>query len=180
MIDMKEIAQECMGYGFSKAIPLKVSDLNFREEVRQMCTENRCGAYGKNWACPPACGTVEECSERAKQYEKGVLVEYIGTIEDSFDIEGMNEISEKYKELFEQMAYKLKMRYPKLLAMGAGGCSRCKVCTYPDAPCRFPDNLHVSMEACGLLVSEVCKACGLPYINGVNTITYIGCFLIKE
>lgn len=180
MESMEKIARECMERGFSKAAPLKVSDLDFKEEVRQMCADNRCGIYGKNWACPPACGTVAECAARARQYEKGVLVEYVGKIEDSFDIEGMNNVSDKYKELFEQTAEQLKKRYPKLLALGAGGCSRCKACTYPDAPCRFPDKLYVSMEACGLLVSEVCELCSLPYINGVNTVTYIGCYLIKE
>lgn len=180
MIDYEKIVQECIKHGFSKAATLKVEGLEFKPEVRQMCADNRCGAYGKSWSCPPGCGTIEECSDRAKAYESGVIVEYIGAIEDSFDIEGMEEVAKKYKELFSSMADILREQYKDMLAMGAGSCNICEKCTYPDSPCRFPEKLNPSMEACGLLVSDVCKACDIPYINGVNTVTYIGCFLIKE
>lgn len=179
-IDYGKIAEQCMEMGFSKAALLNIADLDFKLEVRKMCEDNRCGAYGRNWCCPPGCGTIEECAQRARQYSKGVLVEYIGKLEDSFDIEGMEEASKKYKELFDAMAEKLKAEYGSVLGMGAGGCTRCEKCTYPEEKCRFPDRAYASMEACGLLVSEVCKACGVPYINGVNTVTYVGCFLIRN
>jgi len=35
-----------------------------------------------------------------------------------------------------------------------------------------------SMEAMGLLVSEVCEAAGLPYYYGPNTLTYTGAVLL--
>lgn len=179
MIDTKEIAAKCLEHGFSKAGTLEVSCLEFKDEVRAMCEANRCGAYNKSWSCPPGCGTIEECSARAKEYQKAVVVEYIGTLEDSFDIEGMEAASSKYKELFGEMTNILRGDYD-LFAMGAGSCTICEKCTYPDSPCRFPEKVNPSMEACGLLVSDVCKSCDIPYINGVNTVTYIGCFLFKD
>jgi hypothetical protein len=37
-----------------------------------------------------------------------------------------------------------------------------------------------SMEAYGLLVSEVCRASGLPYYYGPKTLTFSACILTKE
>ena len=36
-----------------------------------------------------------------------------------------------------------------------------------------------SMEALGMLVVEICKANGLPYFYGENTIAYTSCFLLR-
>lgn len=176
----EELVQEALELGFDKAGLLDVADLAFLPQVREMCSADRCHQYGKSWSCPPGCGSIEECEARARKYSRGILVETIGQLEDSFDIEGMEAASQKHKEVFDRMASVLKERFGDVLCMGAGSCTRCTSCTYPDAPCRFPDRVYPSMEACGLLVSDVCKACGLPYINGVNTVTYIGCYLIEK
>ena len=69
--------------------------------------------------------------------------------------------------------------WPGLLALGAGTCTRCKECTYPDAPCRFPDKRVSSMEACGLVVMDTCKANGLGYYYGPQSIAYTSCFLLE-
>ena len=37
-------------------------------------------------------------------------------------------------------------------------CGICKTCTYPDAPCRFPDRARRSMEACGIDVGAAAAA----------------------
>ena len=67
-----------------------------------------------------------------------------------------------------------------MLGISAGSCKRCKDCTYPDKPCRFPELRTSSMEAYGMLVLEVCKANDLQYYYGPTTITYSSCFLIRE
>ena len=61
--------------------------------------------------------------------------------------------------------------------LSSGGCGICEKCTYPDAPCRFPDRAFPSMEACGLVVNDVCKASGIPYNYGPRTMTFTGCVL---
>ena len=64
--------------------------------------------------------------------------------------------------------------------MTAGTCTRCKQCTYPDAPCRFPNKLFPSMEACGLVVSKVCSDAGVPYYYGSQKLAYTGCVLYND
>ena len=66
-----------------------------------------------------------------------------------------------------------------MLALGAGCCTQCAVCSYPDSPCRFPEKMVSSMEAYGMLVLEVCQKNGMAYYYGPNTIAYTSCFLLE-
>jgi predicted metal-binding protein len=62
----------------------------------------------------------------------------------------------------------LSASYPGILALGAGSFNLCPSCTYPNAPCCFPDKALSSMEAKGLWVSDVCEKNGMPYNCGSN------------
>ena len=174
-----ELIQEALDGGFSQAGELNVSALVFMPEVRDMCSADRCHNYNKNWCCPPGCGSIEEAAERAAKYSYGLLVQTIGRMEDDFDYDTIKATSEKHKKNFGALVEKLRARYPDVLPMGAGTCSICEKCTYPDAPCRFPDKAIPSMEAYGLWVSKVCQLSGVPYNNGKLTITYTSCYLLK-
>ena len=83
-----------------------------------------------------------------------------GELEDALDGESMMETEARHKEYFVEFEKKLREIYPDMLAIGAGCCTKCKVCTYPDAPCRFPKQAFSSMEAYGMLVTQVCQANG--------------------
>ena len=77
--------------GFSEAAPVVPADLKPNAEVRAMCAADKCHAYGKNWTCPPECGSLEECAARISAKTRGILVQSVAQLEDSFDIEGMME-----------------------------------------------------------------------------------------
>ncbi len=171
--------QEAIDEGFSQAGPLNTKALVFMPEVRDMCRADRCRSYNKNWRCPPACGSIEDAAKSVAAYSYGIIVQSIGKLEDKFDYETMQATGEYHKTLFASFIEKLKVRYPDILPMGAGTCTLCKKCTYPDEPCRFPEQSISSMEAYGLWVSKVCELSGIPYNNGNLTITYTSCFLLK-
>ena len=179
MIDMEELEKMAAEAGFTHIGPLDRSTIELRKEVREMCRTGNCGAYGKKWSCPPACGSLEECGERLNRYSRGILVQTVGQLEDSLDYETMMETEAEHKEHFLKMEKMLREIYPHLLAIGAGGCTKCRECTYPDAPCRFPEQAHASMEAYGMLVLQVCKANGLTYYYGPNTIAYTSMYLLE-
>ena len=82
------------------------------------------------------------------------------------------------KERFRAFVDRVREEYPNCLLMSSGACSVCPACTYPDAPCRFPHLAIPSMEAYGLVVSQVCQDSGLPYYYGPRTITYTACVLV--
>ena len=165
--------------GFSAWASLDVATIELKPEVRDMCAVNSCGQYGKRWSCPPGCGTLEECEQRMKAYSHGILVQTYGDIEDGFDFEAMMEIESDHKEHFLEMYDALRAAGTKVLAIGAGCCTQCAQCTYPDQPCRFPDKMVSSMEAYGMLVLEICKANGLTYYYGPDKMAYTSCFLVE-
>lgn len=174
MQKLDALAKEC---GFSYTAPLRADTIELKEEVRQMCAS--CHQHGHSWACPPACGSLEECRERVYAYERGILVQTVGDLEDELDGEAMIETQEQHMAHFRAMHEKLLEEYPGLLAISAGTCTLCKDCTYPDAPCRFPEKRTSSMEALGMLVLEVCKKNDLSYYYGPLKIAYTSCFLLQ-
>lgn len=179
MLNYQELIAQGERAGFSHVVPLDVSTIQLLPEVRDMCATNSCGAYGKKWSCPPGCGTLDECRARIQQYREGILVQTVGTLEDEMDYEGMTDASNQHKDAFLKFYEQLRPQYPGMLAIGTGGCTQCSACTYPDQPCRFPDKMVSSMEAYGMLVSQVCKDNALPYYYGKCTIAYTACFLLK-
>ena len=179
MLNMEILGNLAKDAGFTCWGELDVASLEFKPEVRDMCEANTCGQWNRTWACPPACGTLEEMRDRVKGFSRGILVQTVGQMEDSFDVETMMETAANHKKNLDALWDELRKTWPGLMAMGTGGCGRCQKCTYPDAPCRFPDKMCPSMEGCGLVVNEVCTANGLQYNHGKDTICYTGCFLLE-
>lgn len=172
-----ELAAEA---GFDHSGIVRVEKLKFKEEVRDMCAADRCNMYDKCWSCPPGCGTIEDSRIMASEYDWGIIVQSTGEMEDDFDVEVMMETGELEKERLNAYVELIKNDGEKeYLPMGAGACTICAECTYPDAPCRFPDKMITSMEAYGLVVAEVCQLADTPYYYGPLTITYTGCVLFK-
>lgn len=164
--------------GFSQAAPLEPSALTVRTEVRDMCAADRCHAYGRSWSCPPACGTLAQCQERMRRYKRGILLQTTGALEDDFDAEAIHNAEVRHKASFSTLARQIRLLHPGCLPLTAGACTLCRKCTYPGKPCRFPGKRFSSMEAYGLLVSDVCMKSGLKYYYGPRTITYTSCILI--
>lgn len=164
--------------GFSHAGPLNTEALRFLPEVRDMCAADKCNHYGRCWSCPPHCGTLEEISEKARRYSRGVLVQSTGRMEDDFDVECMLDTEKLQKERFRALVARVREMYPNCLPMASGACTVCEKCTCPNEPCRAPALAIPSMEAYGLFVSEVCEKSGLAYYYGPQTITYTSCILL--
>lgn len=163
--------------GFSHTGELNTSAMRFLPEVRDMCASDRCHSYGKSWTCPPHCGTLEEISAKAAAYSHGILVQSTGLMEDDFDLECMMETEQLQKSRFFALVQQLWDHNLNVLPLSSGACTVCKICTCPDNPCRFPDKAIPSMEACGLVVSDICKQSELPYYYGPKTMTYTSCIL---
>ena len=179
MFSLEEIAgigKEC---GFTYVAPLDADTIELNTDVRKMCESNSCGMYGANWCCPPGMGDLGVCEEKIRKYKRGVLVQTVGELEDELDGETMMETEAAHKKHFDAMHRRLLEIYPGLLACGAGTCTRCKKCTYPDAPCRFPDKLHPSIESYGVEVNVLARSAHVRYNNGPNTVTFFSCIFFN-
>lgn len=176
----EEITALALESGFTSAAPLEMSSLVFRPEVREMCSADKCRSYAKCWSCPPACGSLESITSRAASYSSGIIVQTTGSMEDDFDMAAIRDTMLEHKKSFDNFVRQMRLIKGNCLPMGAGACTRCRKCTYPDRPCRHPDRLYPSMEAYGLWVSDVCTRSGLGYNYGPQTITYTSCILYDQ
>lgn len=176
-VRIREIAAES---GFQASGYVEIRKLSYHEEVRRICEGNTCRNYGASWACPPAVGTLEECRNQVNQYDRMLLISRAYPLEDSFDFEGMTAAGRDFKQQVDLFHRRLQGTLPAFLLLSNEGCGRCTKCTYPDAPCRFPEMLHPSLEGYGFIVSELAKEAGVRYHNGPNTVTYFGALLFQE
>ena len=184
-----ELAARARNRGFTHYGCTPATSLSVNPAVRSLCAENRCQSYGRNWTCPPACGTLDDFSAALASRSVALVVQTVGQLEDEFDVEGMMAAERVHKERFAVLAQDaldgfntgrqgLGSGIPRPLPLSVGACTLCTTCSCPDAPCRHPDRALVSMEAAGLMVSEACETAGLPYYHGPGTISYTSCILL--
>jgi len=155
-------------------------DIPFGEAVRAACEANYCGRYGKCWTCPPGVGDWQELRDQARAYQRALIFTTCTELEDSYDLEGMGEAAAMHSALNDKLRAMLRELPGTFAFYGAGSCTRCEKCTYPDAPCRFPELAMRSMEACGMDVVNLSKLCKIHYINGPDTVTYFSAVLFSE
>lgn len=173
---MEHWIDTALSLGFDAAAPLSPAALTARADVRAMCAADKCRAYGRNWTCPPQCGTIEECQSKMHSYTSGILLQTVGKTEKSIDTNAYRRTEQRHLEQFHRLAALMRAAHPGALCLGSGGCRICRSCAYPE-PCRFPEKACSSMEGYGLFVTQVCRCCGLPYHYGEKTITYTACIL---
>ena len=173
------LTKAAAGSGLTEWGLIKTAELRFYPQIRQICEGNSCRGYGKTWACPPAVGTLEECTNRVLQHENMLLFSQKFDLEDSFDFESMENGMKTFKLTVDHFAEAVKRQMCDILILSNEGCGRCNVCTYPDSPCRFPDKLYPSIEGFGFIVSELAQQAGIKYNNGPNTVTFFGAALFN-
>ena len=166
--------KRALSLGFSYAVPMDTAKLTVRNDVRAMCAEDKCGAYGKNWTCPPHCSTLESCQEQLHSFSRGILVQTVGHMQKSIDSRAYRETETRHLQQFYALAAAIRKQYPSALCLGSGGCRVCSSCAFPDA-CRFPEKACSSMEGYGLFVTQVCRDHGVDYHHGDKTVTYTAC-----
>ena len=173
---MEKWIKTALDSGFSRAVILDTATLIPRPDVREMCAADKCGAYGKNWTCPPHCGTLAECEEKLRRYSRGILLQTVGTMEKAIDTKAYRRTEERHLEQFHRFCRQVRSICPDALCLGSGGCRICGKCAFPES-CRFPEKACASMEGYGLFVTEVCRRNGLLYYYGERTITFTACVL---
>ncbi|MCX6223164.1 MAG: DUF2284 domain-containing protein [Bacteroidia bacterium] len=166
-------------HGATRSAIINVSDIKFSESFRDLCEMNSCGKYKTNWMCPPAMGPYEELKNQVLAFDKGLVIQTVYQLEDSFDFEGMMNAVNIHDEVFRRIYREVRRIRPDcpILPLNAGVCRFCESCTYPDKDCLYPDEALASVEAYGIDVTALVTACGIPYNNGVASVSYVGMIL---
>lgn len=172
----ERLTETACSLGATRAAVIPASEVKTDLMFRDMCAANACGMYGKCWTCPPDIGDAETLIAELSGYDYVLVYQYIGTLEDSYDFEGMTDAKRVHGTISKALRTAIDApAIRKILHLGAGGCGVCTVCAKREGkPCRAPSLAMSSLEAYCIHVSELAKSAGMRYINGENTVTYFG------
>ena len=177
----QEITEKAPSLGIYHCGFVSTAEINVSPMVRTMCEKNVCGAYGKTWACPPGVGDIDECLRRMRAFTTAFHFSTRHELEDSYDFEGMTDGKKAHEAIVPGVVAFFREKFGKdMMVLSTEVCRRCPKCTYPDAPCRFPDELTPSIESYGVEVNVLSQKSGIRYHNGKNTVTFHSCVFFNE
>jgi predicted metal-binding protein len=183
-INFNDLVKDALELKASYAAIADASKIKFHEDYREACKKNICRKYDTNWMGPPAIGPINELMDKVRQYKQGLLIQTAHQLSSSFDYKGMIAAGKVHGEIFRKILdhVKNKYKFEYILPLNAGCCDICERCTYLDGKekCRFPDKALSSVEAYGIDVMALEKSAGIPYYNGLNTVSYVGLILFNE
>ena len=177
-----ELIAKVLAHGFDRAAWISADQIVLDRSFRAQCASNACGLYGRCYMCPPDVGDIDTLMAELRGYHRGILYQSVCPLEDSFDFEGMQAGGKLHSKRSHALDSALREAgMDGFLHLSKGGCGVCAVCAKTEGkPCAFPQKALSSLEAYGVHVSATAKNAALPYINGVNTVTYFGLILFKE
>ena len=121
---------------------------------------------------------MEMLKAKCQAYSNAVVFTTCHPLEDSFDLEGMEQGRIEHEKITDEVVALFQGKEIRVLS--AEGCQLCEKCTYPEQPCRFPEQARSSVEANGISVVELAQHCNIHYKNGENTVTYFSLILYKK
>jgi len=174
---MDDLICKAFEIGFTNAVCLTGLKLECEERLRAYCNPEGCQNHGNNWVCPPGCGSLSDCSEKANKYDRGILLQSVSKLEgDDPDYKGLNrEHNVRLREFLDNHC----VGEIDVLALTSGGCVLCEACAYPE-PCVKPDIRMNSLSAFGIDVGKLCEMAELEYSFRPDKVYYIALVLIKD
>jgi len=166
------------GY-FFKIIGLPSPNAASMKECRKLCVQNLCGEYGTTWGCPPGAGTEEECLQAVGCFSgAAVLIKEFSKI-DLKDNDLIERLGSAHQEVCRRFCNELRREGYRAQALTNGGCRYCGECTYPDDPCRFPDQRVPSMSAYGIMMDKYMGSNNIDFQFRDDGMTLYGLILYK-
>ena len=151
--------------------------LHFSERVRHVC-ETECPMYGTTWACPPGVGSVEDCRARCLAYPEALLLTTAAEVRDIADMDETLATRGAHEAVARQAEQLLRAEGLETYTLSTESCTRCKACTYPDAPCRFPDEMYPCVESHAIIVTDLAERFGIEFIRG-NVVTWFSILFFR-
>lgn len=176
---MKQLIGTAIEMGFTTAMAIAASIVTPEERIRNLCTPEKCSAYGTNWVCPPGGGSLESCREIISEYNNGILLQMKFTDVDTSSMETVEALSKEFTGKVIALRDFVLQKYPNAMALATGGCRECEKCTYPDNPCRKPNIRRGSLSAFGIDVGKLCEKCGVEFAFTEETLYFTACMLVE-
>lgn len=150
---------------------IALQDLVFSDKVRYVC-ENACARYNKSWACPPAIDSIDHCMKECEAFRHVFLFTSVAEVPDRLDFSACLEAKRDHERLTLELRQRFEEQFGKVLALSTG-CMICEECSYPDAPCLYPEERLSAIESHGILIIETAGRLGITLDWGNNIVTYL-------
>src|SRR4030042_2096536 len=126
------------------------------ERIRAFCEENKCGAYNCNYMCPPHAGSLEEIRVKLKNYQYGILLQYVKFMDVRRNRhEVMQSKTDFHNKILRIEEFLKEQGVSRIWGLSGGNCGLCDVCRAKTGePCASPDQARISMEAAGIDVQQ--------------------------
>ena len=157
----------------------RTDELLFSERVRYIC-RTECPMYDTTWACPPAVGTVEECRRRVMAYDEGLMIATITEVSDIANIRETLDTRADHEEITRQVLAMVRKQANETLTLSTEACAHCERCTWPDAPCRFPNRMFPCVESHGILITDLAEKHGIDFMAQGNVVTWFSLILFNK
>ncbi len=164
-----------------KVIEPPRSTLHTIKTCRKLCHQNRCGSYGRSWGCPPALGKDDENLEYINHFRHAVLISHRFENVDMKDLEFIEKSAEQHQDLCRRVANAIRKKgISDVLPVCSGACKYCGECTYPDAPCKFPEQMVPSVSGFGIIMEDYLQSQNISFKFEDNAFTLYGLVLYRE
>lgn len=178
-MDEKELIRCAEALGFTKASFISTDMLEFDAGFRRFCKENLCGNYGRNYGCPPDCGTTGEMEEKVRGYENALVVQTVYTVENIRNSRETAPLKKQHNQRSRKLETLLKQKGMNCLPILAGPCSLCGQCAKVNGePCRFPDEIASCLSAYCIKAEKMAEVCEMLYWGGENRAAFFSLFLM--
>ena len=158
--DIHGLLDTALAVGFSRATHLPGLKLECEPRLRAYCNPEGCPKHGNNWVCPPGCGSLEECAEKAARFDKGILLQSVTATAPDTSPEEYSRLSREHNLRLREFIEAAGLN--DILALTTGGCILCEKCSYPE-PCLKPDIRMNSLSAYGIDAGKLCERAGWDY-----------------
>ena len=173
---MEYIVKEALLSGFTNAKYVDNLKVECEDRIRAFCNPLYCWNMTKNWICPPACGTVQECYQNIKHFEKGVILVSMTDLTPPVEMDYYKQLNVEHNLRLKSLLEKLEDKY-ELFPLTSGGCIFCEKCTYPN-PCIKPQLKMNSLSAYGIDVTKLCHNEGIEFSFRPDRVYYIALLLV--
>lgn len=165
---------------FEKVAVVPTADLIVHQEYRTYCEENLCGNYGRNYGCPPECGTPAFMEQRLRSYEQVLVMQSRVEMDDLDDKALVAEVRKEHNRKSRAVLKQLEEAGMPLRdrCMLPGPCTFCETCAILSGqPCRFPEKKSSCLSAYGIDVTALAERCNMRIDWNGGSVSYFTLYL---
>ena len=132
---MKQLQNEAIQLGATRAKVISVSSIVIDERVRLKCLVPLCDKYDHNLMCPPNLPSVAEFRKSLKRYSKALFVQLALKKKGEISKTEIRRYGLWLHKIIHQLERKaLFLGYPLAAGLIGGSCKLCRKCVGPTIP----------------------------------------------